>query len=55
MATRIAIGEAREQLRLIPDESINCCVTSPPYWLTAQLPGWPKGDWQRADDPSLHR
>jgi DNA modification methylase len=32
MTTKIAIGDARTQLRLIPAESINCCVTSPPYW-----------------------
>ena len=33
MATRIAVGEARDQLRLLSSESINCCVTSPPYWM----------------------
>ena len=32
MSTRIAIGDAREKLRLIRDESINCVITSPPYW-----------------------
>lgn len=26
------IGDALEQLRTLPDESIHCCVTSPPYW-----------------------
>lgn len=25
-------GDVIEQLATIPDESINCCVTSPPYW-----------------------
>lgn len=25
-------GDAVEQLRLLPDKSIHCCVTSPPYW-----------------------
>ena len=25
-------GDVREQLRLIPDETVNCVVTSPPYW-----------------------
>ena len=25
-------GDAIEQLRTLPDESIHCCVTSPPYW-----------------------
>ena len=28
----IKIGDCIERLRNIPDESINCCVTSPPYW-----------------------
>lgn len=25
-------GDAIEQLRLLPDASVQCCVTSPPYW-----------------------
>lgn len=32
MSVRIIIGDAREQLKLLPDESVHCCVTSPPYW-----------------------
>lgn len=28
----ILIGDVREQLRTLPDESVNCVVTSPPYW-----------------------
>lgn len=32
MSVHILIGDAREQLRGIPDASINCCVTSPPYF-----------------------
>lgn len=32
MSVRIIIGDAREQLKLLPDESVNCIVTSPPYW-----------------------
>lgn len=32
MNGQILIGDAVEQLRLQPDESVNCCVTSPPYW-----------------------
>ena len=31
--TRIATGDAQTVLRQMPTESINCCVTSPPYWL----------------------
>ena len=25
-------GDAIEMLRLLPDESVQCCVTSPPFW-----------------------
>ena len=26
------VGDALEVLRTLPDESVQCCVTSPPYW-----------------------
>lgn len=29
---QIVAGDALEVLRQMPDESIHCCVTSPPYW-----------------------
>lgn len=29
---RILEGDAMEQLRTLPSESVHCCVTSPPYW-----------------------
>lgn len=32
MSDRIIIGDARHALAALPDESIQCCVTSPPYW-----------------------
>lgn len=32
MSVRILIGDVREQLRTLPDESVDCVVTSPPYW-----------------------
>lgn len=28
----ILVGDALERLREIPESSVNCCVTSPPYW-----------------------
>lgn len=28
----ILIGDVRERLKQLPDQSVNCCVTSPPYW-----------------------
>jgi len=29
---KLLVGDALEQLRTLPDESVHCCVTSPPYW-----------------------
>lgn len=29
---RVITGDALEQLRAMPDGSVHCCVTSPPYW-----------------------
>ena len=39
MAVNILVGDCREQLRAIPDGSVHCCVTSPPYFgLRSYLP-----------------
>ena len=32
MTVEIRVGDAIDQLRQMPDESVHCCVTSPPYW-----------------------
>lgn len=32
MSVRILTGDVREQLRTLADESVDCVVTSPPYW-----------------------
>ncbi len=32
MSHRILIGDCREQLRTLPDQSVHCVVTSPPYF-----------------------
>ena len=32
MKIKILIGDVLEQLATLPDDSIDCCVTSPPYW-----------------------
>lgn len=32
MSVRILIGDCREKLRELPDASVHCCVTSPPYF-----------------------
>lgn len=32
MSIQILVGDCREMLRSLPAESVQCCVTSPPYW-----------------------
>lgn len=32
MTTRLLTGDCREVLKTLPDESVDCCVTSPPYF-----------------------
>jgi len=32
MTVQILIGDVRARLREMPDESVHCVVTSPPYW-----------------------
>lgn len=32
MTVEIKIGDVREQLATMPDDSVDCAVTSPPYW-----------------------
>jgi DNA modification methylase len=32
MTVRLLVGDCREQLRTLPDASVQCCVTSPPYF-----------------------
>ena len=32
MSTRILVGDALSRLRDMPDGSVHCVVTSPPYW-----------------------
>lgn len=31
-ALTILRGDCRDTLKTLPDESVQCCVTSPPYW-----------------------
>ena len=32
VSIQLLVGDALERLRELPDESVHCCVTSPPYW-----------------------
>lgn len=39
MTVRILTGDVRQVLATMPDESVDCCITSPPYWgLRSYLP-----------------
>ena len=39
MSVRILHGDCRQVLKTLPDDSVHCCVTSPPYWgLRSYLP-----------------
>jgi DNA modification methylase len=44
-------GDALEQLRMIPDESMQCCVTSPPYW---GLRDYGTASWEGGDESCDH-
>ena len=32
MSTTLLIGDCRDILKSLPDKSVHCCVTSPPYF-----------------------
>ena len=50
MIDSIIQGDALTVLKTLPDESIHCCVTSPPYWgLRSYLPD---GVRLKADAPA---
>lgn len=55
MTVRILQGDCREVLRTLPDESVHCCVTSPPYWgLRSYLPdGHPLKPLEIGSEPTL--
>lgn len=45
-------GDALEVLRTLPDESVNCCVTSPPYF---GLRDYGTGTWEGGDPACGHK
>lgn len=47
----ILVGDCVEQLHKLPDESINCCVTSPPYY---GLRDYGTGKWVGGDPNCPH-
>jgi DNA modification methylase len=48
---RIFGGDCREVLKQFPDNSIQCCVTSPPYW---GLRDYGTADWEGGDPLCEH-
>ncbi len=47
----VLTGDVLEQLRTLPDESVQCCVTSPPYW---GLRDYGTAAWEGGDDSCDH-
>jgi site-specific DNA-methyltransferase (cytosine-N4-specific) len=45
------VGDALETLREFADESVHCCVTSPPYW---GLRDYGTGSWEEGDPDCDH-
>ena len=41
MTVKILVGDALSQLAALPDESVHCCVSSPPYWALRSYGGDP--------------
>ncbi len=48
----VLTGDALEQLRTLPDESVQCCVTSPPYW---GLRDYGTAAWEGGNDFCDHK
>jgi DNA modification methylase len=52
VSVRIIIGDVREKLRELPDDSFDCVVTSPPYW---GLRDYGTARWEGGDPDCDHR
>lgn len=52
MSVRIIIGDVREKLRELPDGSVHCVVTSPPYF---GLRDYGTGQWEGGDAACDHQ
>jgi acyl-CoA synthetase (AMP-forming)/AMP-acid ligase II len=48
----ILTGDCREVLKTLPDASVNCCVTSPPYW---GLRDYGTAKWEGGDAGCDHK
>ena len=47
MTVRILLGDARKVLESLPEQSVQCVVTSPPYWGGAS--------WKRSNSSGYYR
>jgi len=56
MTVRLLTGDCRSVLRSLPDQSVHCCVTSPPYWgLRSYLPdNHPDKHLEIGSEPTVH-
>lgn len=56
MAVDILIGDCRDVLKTMPSDSVDCCITSPPYWkLRSYLPtDHPKKHMEIGGEPTVH-
>lgn len=56
MSVQILRGDCRQLLKTLPDQSVHCCVTSPPYWnLRAYLPpDHPEKHLEIGSEPTVH-
>lgn len=52
MSVRILVGDVRAKLRELPPESVNCVVTSPPYWA---LRDYGTATWEGGNSSCDHR
>jgi DNA modification methylase len=52
MTTQILVGDCRQVLTTLADQSVQCCVTSPPYW---GLRDYGTGTWEGGDPECEHR
>ncbi len=48
----ILIGDVRQKLKELPDKSVHCCVTSPPYW---GLRDYGTASWDGGDPVCNHQ
>jgi len=51
MQPEVLVGDCRERLKELPDGSVHCCITSPPYW---GLRDYGTGTWEGGDPDCDH-